>query len=77
MTLNKTLEKENPLNTSALRGFLVAGVVLFGLRPSECHLGVLYYQKPALTTARVGLFLTLGLHEQAPDARAIKKPGAL
>ncbi len=25
-------------------------------------------------SARIGLFLTHGLHEQAPDARAIKNP---
>ena len=57
-----------------LRVFLVTGVVLPGLRPGECHFGDALLSETRIRSARVGLFLTLGLHEQAPDARAIKNP---
>ena len=53
---------------------LVAGVVLPGLRPSEYHYGDALLPETLTRSARIGFFLTLGLHEQAHDARAIKNP---
>ncbi len=53
---------------------LVAGVVLFGLWPCECHLGVLYYLKPILATLPWPFFIPHHLQKQAFDVWEIKNP---
>ena len=41
------LKQRNPCNSLKYRGFLllVAGVVLLGMQPRECHFGMLYGMK--------------------------------
>ena len=47
---------------------------MLGFQPRAAQWGVLHYQKPLLANSRKVFFLSLGLHEQAPDARVIKNP---
>jgi hypothetical protein len=56
---------------------LVAGVVLPGLRPSEYHFGVLYYQKPILAPLVSSFFISHRLQMQAFDASGNKKTRCL
>ena len=58
---SKGTNKKLPIKSDE-ESSLVAGVVLPGLRPSEYHLGVLYYQKPSLAPL-VSVFLFPSLTE--------------
>jgi hypothetical protein len=57
-------------------GFLVvAGVVLLGCSAAlRVRIWDALLPETLTRSARIGFFLTLGLHEQAPDAKAIKNP---
>ncbi len=57
-------------------GFLVvAGAVLLGCSAAlRVRIWDALLPETRTRSARIGFFLTLGLHEQAPDARAIKNP---
>ena len=65
---------KNKSPIQSYQAILVAGVVLPGLRPGECHFGDALLSGTRTRYARNGLFLPLRLHDQVLDAQAIKNP---